>query len=144
VSAVTKATAKRRLLKLADFLDKLPPERFDFGTWGDVRDGKSGQDALEEAELCGTTACALGWAPALPFAKKLGIKLQVSETQFGKSFATFTKNGRRISPDRVAKVLFGIGGDAMSYIFHNSVLNGDGTAQEVATGIRAFVAIRFG
>jgi hypothetical protein len=51
----------RRLLVLADFLEKLPPERFDFSRWVGS-DWKGARDLS-----CGTTACAFGWATtALP------------------------------------------------------------------------------
>jgi hypothetical protein len=51
---------KERLLKLADFLDALPPERFNYGSW--VGDDWKGMQDLS----CGTTACALGWATTIP------------------------------------------------------------------------------
>lgn len=44
------------LEQLADFLEKLPPERFYYGHW--VGRGWRGQPDLS----CGTTACAFGWA----------------------------------------------------------------------------------
>lgn len=42
-----------RLNKLADFLDTLPPERFDMNRW--AQNGFS-------PEECGTVACAFGWS----------------------------------------------------------------------------------
>lgn len=44
------------LLQLADFLEKLSPERFDYGVW--VGETWKGDPDLS----CGTTACAAGWA----------------------------------------------------------------------------------
>ncbi len=64
-----KAHFKKRLLKLADFLDKLPPKRFDFGQW--VGDDWGGKPDLS----CGTTACALGWSCAMPEFRRLGLYL---------------------------------------------------------------------
>lgn len=43
-----------RLLKLASFLRKLPPERFDFG-----------KVVQHETPRCGTIGCAIGWTPAV-------------------------------------------------------------------------------
>ena len=59
------ATGKRRLLKLADFLSKLPKQKFDFTLFGDER-GKPMLDALAAGKTaCGTVGCAIGWAPAV-------------------------------------------------------------------------------
>jgi hypothetical protein len=57
-----------RLLKLADLLESLPPERFDYSKWG---------SAVEQltAPACQTTACALGWATAIP---EWGLRLAPS------------------------------------------------------------------
>lgn len=62
------ATGKRRLLKLADFLEtaELPGE-FDLGTLGEsITDGQP---------TCGTTACALGWATTIPSFRRAGLHL---------------------------------------------------------------------
>ncbi len=57
-----------RLLRLAAFLEKLPPEKFDYRCWVG-RDWKGAQDLS-----CGTTGCAFGWAPtALP---TLGLEIR--------------------------------------------------------------------
>ena len=152
MKAVSDRTAKKRLLALADLLDGLPEGKFDFGTWGSVnKSAPAGADALREANFCGTTACALGWAPSLPFAKRLGFKLEVREATdplgrgAGFKYAEFTKNGTYVSSEDVAEELFGLGEGAMGYIFHPSVLNRhDESAHGVASAIRAFVNIRFG
>jgi hypothetical protein len=58
------------LLKLADLLESLPPERFDYCMW-------AGSDWSPESGLsCGTTACALGWATTIP---ELGLELRRGE-----------------------------------------------------------------
>lgn len=61
------ATGKRRLLKLADFLEKLPPRKFAMRTWATA--------AKEGRPSCGTAACALGWATAIPAFYKAGLYL---------------------------------------------------------------------
>jgi hypothetical protein len=57
------------LLKLADLLESLPPERFDYSIW--AGDSWNPQVPLK-APVCGTPACALGWATTLP---ELGLEL---------------------------------------------------------------------
>ena len=48
------------LLKLADLLDALPPERFDYAHW-------IGSDWQGDPDIhCGAAACALGWACTMP------------------------------------------------------------------------------
>ncbi len=58
------ATERRRLLKLASFLDTLPRQKFDFSTV--FRTGKKSPMAAlaAGAHRCGTVGCAIGWAPA--------------------------------------------------------------------------------
>lgn len=60
----------RRLLKLAAFLEKLPPERFDIRGW--VGDDWKGKPDLS----CGTTACGLGWATTIPMLRKAGLRMK--------------------------------------------------------------------
>lgn len=63
------ATAKERILFLADFLDTLPVEKFDYGRW-------VGEDWQGAADLsCGTKACAAGWATTLQVFQDLGLIL---------------------------------------------------------------------
>ncbi len=47
---------KKRLLKLAEFLEKLPRAKFDFGTTVLEWDG---------GKTCGTVCCAIGWTPTI-------------------------------------------------------------------------------
>ncbi len=55
----------RRLLKLAAFLRELPRQKFDFSHFTTV-DGKPLLEALKAGtRRCGTTACAVGWMPAI-------------------------------------------------------------------------------
>lgn len=53
---MNKQVSNNRLLKLAAFLDTVPPERFKYDTW-------AGEDWKGKPDLsCGTTACALSAA----------------------------------------------------------------------------------
>jgi hypothetical protein len=72
-----KETTYKRLMKLADFLDTVPPKHFDMedytrGLWTD--DGEFSAKRLTNHE-CGTSACALGWAATIPEFKKAGLTL---------------------------------------------------------------------
>lgn len=55
---------KERLLRLADYLEKVDADRFNLGMWG--------EPGFEE-DVCGTMACACGWATVL--FKDEGLKL---------------------------------------------------------------------
>jgi len=48
----------QRLLRLAEFLATVPRKRFDMGKW-----------------VCGTTACAAGWAHNIPEFREAGYRL---------------------------------------------------------------------
>ncbi len=62
-----------RILRLADFMEKLPKERFYFGSF--AGDNWAGKPDLS----CGTTACAIGWATTIPYFRRLGLYLQKDE-----------------------------------------------------------------
>ncbi len=154
---VSRATAKRRLLALCFLLEGLPKNQFNYGTFGEVENKgtEAGVDVLKEANVCGTTACALGWAPHLPAAKKLGIALKSTRVPgwvFGTTIAStdFYINGRKSSPERVSKKLFGLSDAAYDFLFHPEINlgclqspKGTATAEEVAEHIRTFVAIHY-
>ena len=61
---VARHVGLRRLLKLADHLDTVPPETFDMSTW-----------------WCGTKGCAMGHAAQMPAFRRLGL-LVTSYTDF--------------------------------------------------------------
>jgi len=56
---------KKRLLKLADFLEELPRKLFDFGTIAHAEKGLTPKQALKAGPKCGTVGCAMGWAPVV-------------------------------------------------------------------------------
>lgn len=60
--------SNRRLLVLAEFLDKLPPERFEYSHW--IAD-----DGSATKTSCGTSGCALGWAASMPEFQALGLEI---------------------------------------------------------------------
>jgi len=140
--------AKARLLKLADLLCTLHRKRFFFGDWGTVPDGVcEGTDLLTS---CGTRACALGWAPALPFAKRAGFAL-VAAAAAGpapRTEADFQKNGLPILPEEAAAELFGLSEEEYLELFMPAwgwcSPERDATPKAVAKHIRAFVSRKYG
>lgn len=72
----------KRLLKLIDFMDKLPrsaTKHFYMGCWfkhnADHDHGIGEYITKDALEHCGTTACALGWAAIVPGFKKAGLRV---------------------------------------------------------------------
>lgn len=106
---------KRRLLKLADFLDALPPKRFDFSRW--VGDDWQGDEQLS----CGTTACALGWAATIPEFRKLGVSLDGAH---GASMTPFLVDDRSAASADVSRRLFGLNSHASEALFQGYSLYG--------------------
>ena len=63
----------QRLLMLADFLETVPEKKFDITVW---RYAKNSRPDISDENLtteCGTVACAVGWACALPEFRKMGL-----------------------------------------------------------------------
>lgn len=125
-----------RLLLLAAFLEALAPAKFDFGEW--VGSGWKGAPELS----CGTTACALGWACAIPEFRALGAVIRPGF------------NGPRLGiagvedsyPEDVSALLFGLDSADHRELFHPgrppAYLDEYASSQEVAANIRRFVAER--
>jgi hypothetical protein len=129
----TKKVGNQRLLKLAAFLEKLPPKRFDYGSF--VGDSWQGKPDLS----CGTTACAMGWAVAMPEFKRLGFVL-------GQSWGfPIVKNrqGHFIGFYDAGTTMFGLSNDDYDALFiPNSAAAEKYSAKTVAKKIRAFVKAR--
>ena len=78
---------KRRLEKLIEFMDSLPRsanKHFNMSHWFDhdgpdgekhgFKEGKKVVVKKEHLTMCGTSACALGWAATMPYFKRIGLK----------------------------------------------------------------------
>lgn len=102
---------KARLLRLADFLERLPKKaqkHFDMNAWFQHQTGPNDQHGhrfgevltRKDLEACGTFACALGWAATMPYAKKDGVVL--------KPFNGFCVNGKHVFGQDASKRLFGV------------------------------------
>lgn len=56
---------KERLIKMAEFLEKLPEHKFDFSSYVHLGSKSPSEALANPEEHCGTTACAIGWLPAM-------------------------------------------------------------------------------
>src|SRR5690242_12964930 len=128
--------ARAMLTELADLLDTLPPERFDYGRW--VGDDWKGAPDLS----CGTTACAAGWATTLLSFREAGLRL----VRAGEGIVATNEN---VSVDAMAEVL-GIAEADARFLFVPGAYSysadgrapGDGaSAAEVAEHIRRFLRV---
>ena len=129
-------TFKRRLLKLADFLETVPRKRFDYMQWvGKDWDGKS------SLNNCGTTACALGWATAIPSLRRAGLRLK---RRVPSNYVCLKEESPNYdSASRAAEKVFGLSFREFMWLF----VPGDGhhkpsfkaTPKQVARHIRRFV-----
>lgn len=142
---MNKLVSKNRLLKLADFLEKLPPERFNYAHW-------VGLDWKGDPNLsCGTTACALGWATTIPSLQKAGLTLHQPREACGAGFVALcgeeppnylTENS--IS-EMAAMRVFGLTSEEATFLFYpytdmdgHESPNQDASAKVVAKHIRRF------
>ena len=131
------------LLELADFLETLPSQRFNYGSW-------VGADWQGDKKLsCGTTACAGGWATTLDSFRNRGLQLyhapQSSQPYVAaQSIAVDFMYGSSEAmayvldiPSEHAVYLFAPG--MTSAEFGNSSPDNHATAKEVAEHIRNYL-----
>lgn len=85
----TTAIFARRLLKLADFIEKLPRKQFDITDWGHKTE-------------CGTVACVAGWAGLIPAFRRAGLKTELNPHGCDISF-----NGRLMTSSLAFTNFFG-------------------------------------
>lgn len=146
---------KKRLLMLADFLDNLPEERFDYSHWaGDNWGGKSDLS-------CGTTACALGWATTIPELAEAGLVMHRPASHHDNEEDPLVCLRARVGtidprfdclskfPEEAARQVFGLSKSEYEWLFIPNTFHKDvgspsryATAKEVATHIRKFAATK--
>lgn len=122
---------KERLLKLADYLETVPPEKFDMGTWitGEEIPGKSDEGNLLE---CGSAGCALGWATMVPEFREAGLF-------FHRTSIVFCEH----DSFRAAEAFFGLDSHDSQLIFSSlEYPGGRSEPSEVSARIRDLVAVR--
>ncbi len=95
-----------RLEKWYSFLqDQVSPKKFDFTYWA--------AGNKPDVNVCGTTACGLGWAGSIPSFRKKGLRLIFSEARYkskaysGKVFLYETGKRRKSGVD-AGEIFFGI------------------------------------
>lgn len=141
---ISRIESDRRLNKLADFLDTVPVRRFNFSEWiSDLWKGGS-----LKAPSCKATACALGWATAIPEFAKLGLYLFRSGDRSGQ----ICLEGGGTDFDAGA-ILFGIDFNQSFFLFSPEAENylpgfrwqtpdRNATPKQVARHIRRFIEAR--
>lgn len=148
--SVTAIVGKCRLLQLAELLENLPPERFDYSTW-------VGEDWKGKADLsCGTTGCALGWATTIPSLRKAGLRMRAFLSGNG-GYVVLLRNGRKVAEsEKAAEEVFGISNKEAIYLFNGTTRppekfedklktspDWDATPKQVAKHIKRFVKVKF-
>lgn len=116
-----------RLLKLADFLDKLPRRLFDYTDYG--MDNDSGKLAN-----CKTAACAWGWAPSVPSIRRAGLKWR-------KGFPSTLLEGEVEPLEESAAKVFGLNDEEATYLFLSGLDALRRAPKGVAKKIRNFVKL---
>lgn len=130
---MNKGVSKNRLLKLADFLRKLPSKRFNYCVWVALNwVGK-----LDVS--CDTTACALGWATAMPEFRRLGLYLNRTRQVSLRGYRVVDRRAIQPSVYAAAK-LFGISVNQAMYLFvpDCNELGFRASAKDVAKHIERF------
>lgn len=64
---------RERLALLAARLESIPPKHFNLKSWVETNGHPLGK-AVRSPGVCGTTACAAGWACTMPEFKELGLE----------------------------------------------------------------------
>lgn len=109
---------KERLHTLAAFLRKVKPQHFDLDHWCDLDGGKLKNGALKERG-CGTTACALGWAPSIPEFRARGLQLKnlAARGDTPDIDVIFKARGKTYSGEDAAAMFFGLTKTQSEYLF---------------------------
>lgn len=138
--------AQRRITKLADFMESLPEEaaqHFDMETW--FRHGGENHDhglkrgceiTSKHLSLCGTTACALGWAATVPAFRKAGLAMKFRENSSGVSVVYKGKNETHYQVFEIATEFFDIDHGEALYLFRDVLAR---TPKQWARKARAFL-----
>lgn len=128
----------RRLLKLIEFLEKLPRKKFDFAT--EVSECKT------NGHTCATVACAIGWTPELW--PRL-VKWHFTDDWYGarKECSSFFLRGEEVYFKDVARDLFGVNGWLFAPGEQNEVhsklkdLSYGATPKQVAKMLRQYMTL---
>lgn len=116
---------RKRLEKLADFLDKLPTKGFNLHWW--------------KRSNCTTTACAIGHACSIPSFRRAGLGLKVHETD-SDGFTTYYPVFKHHSAVWAVESFFGLTNYQAEELFYPSYYPEKATPKMVARRIRKFLA----
>ena len=143
---------KKRLLALADFLDRLPAKRFQYNYWfhnditnPDTNPYPDGGPINALKHFCGTTACALGWATTMPRFRRLGLhwqhltpRIPDNDNVFGSAAVIFGISSHEamylFSPNYPAYAAYGLERKGLP----ESSPGAEASAKEVARHLRTF------
>lgn len=139
---------KERLLKLADFLETVPDEHFDIGSWrnGQVKDEPGAvTDTALVSHACGTTGCAVGWACAMPEFQAQGLGFDLNKGYFSNTSGTPTffcaETGETLRAWHAVRQFFDLKFWEDYHLFSGTRYEGQATAKDVAVRIREFVGM---
>jgi hypothetical protein len=151
----------KRLLKLANILDALKPEKFDYSTWASAGDGAHSPNV--RPPTCGTTACALGHAVshqdfkacARRHGRTVGLGLRWNDTYEKWDYSVVVDGKDRcVAPVdgydcfwgdvAASKILFDLDAGEHEELFVPSSEEDNATPKYVAKKIRKFVANKYG
>lgn len=162
---MTTTTGNRRLLKLAGFLDTLPPSALNMNEWMTIANDSNAMGLCSVTRLtdnqssalirlrvnklhssrkpseCGFAACAIGWAGTIPSFKRAGFKMTHNLSR-GLGFNFHPTYGNEEGFDAVS-AFFDITWDQSTMLFGvDSYRSGNPRPSTVAKSIRQFVAKR--
>lgn len=124
---------KKRLLKLADFLESVPPRKFNLSTWVQSMPTQAEGDAEGS---CGFAGCAVGWAVHA----KLFRGLSFGEAEIDDE-ANRPPKYRGFYGFTAIEILFDIEFDEGCHLFDDAAYpNHKATPKQVAKRIRAFAS----
>lgn len=120
---VTRMEGFKRLLELANYVEKQPKDSFDTGSWyshenADHDHGVKSGRALTKQQItaCGTTACALGHCAVSPLGQRLGMSLVYTPDTFVGAEVRL-KGMPGADAFKIAQAIFAISEEDSDYLF---------------------------
>jgi hypothetical protein len=125
-----------RLLKMAAFLEALPPHKFGFQNYVYLGSKSPAEALAAPDEHCGTTACAVGWMPAIFPEDFKWVENCSYPTIHIAAKADYEWKAKKVY------AFLGLNSDQFDFLFipTYSQLGAAATAVQVAAQIREFVA----
>lgn len=131
---MTLSKEHQRLRKLADFLKTLPEAKFDIGDWAT----KGFNPGNPEASQCGSAACAVGWACAMPEFQAEGLHMHNCTPIY------VLEDGSHYQHWYAARFFFGLNFDESQRLFSGSYYpGGEAKPSEVAERIETLLTAKY-